>query len=1163
MKNKFVHLHVHTEYSLLDGLSKVKALITHVKENNMDTIAITDHGAMYGVIEFYKKAKAMDVKPIIGMEAYITEGDHKDRPERGKVKNYHLLLLAKNEEGYKNLMKLSSIAHLEGYYYRPRISRDVLKEYSKGLICTSACAQSELAQAIVHDENKKAKDIAQWYLDVFGDDYYLEVQRHKYEGVIPLAENAQIKRSLTEMQETENKINEKILKLSREMAIPIVATNDSHYIKKEDATAQDALVCISTGKNVSDIERLRFIDNPGFYITSPTEMQEIFHDIPDAVENTVKVAEKCDITISTLGKWFFPKFPIPDDMSAEEALTKLTYQRAKEKLEKIDKEVKTRLEYELGIINEKGYASYFLIVMDMVNWANEKGIITNTRGSAAGSLVSYVLGITTVNPLTYYLPFERFLNPYRPSPPDVDFDVSDNRRDEVIKYIKDKYGEEKVAQICTFGRMLSRASVRDVARVLGYEYATGDRVAKLIPPPKQGFPITIPKALEETPELKDLYDSDEDAKKILDLAQQVEGNARHLSVHAAAVVVSPGNLMEFAPLQKEPSGEKIITQYEMHACEDVGLIKFDILGIRNLSILGAAIELVKKTENIDVDIYEIPLDDKNTYKMLGKGETMGTFQLSGAGMTKYIKDLKPERVEDLMAMVALYRPGPIAVIPEYIKRKKNPKLVKYLDPRMEKFLGSSYGLIVYQDDLLFCAIDLAGYTWQEADKFRKAVGKKIPEEMAAQKEKFIQGIEDNGQTKKFAEELWELFEPFQAYGFNKAHAASYGMVAYYTAYMKANYPVEFMTSLMSAESSDTEKVSQAVEECRRIKIKVLPPDINESEEDFTVIEDKSSLDGKAIRFGLNAIKHVGVAALSAIVEAREDGEFTNFADFLSRVDSRKVNKKVLESLIKVGALEKFGKRAALLDSIDEIRDKVGKRAKDDNQQGLFSVDDIKKSASGGINVNLNVKEIPEFDEEELQLLERQLLGFSLSAKPISELLSGMEMNASHKIHELEEEEFIEQNVTLVAVVKDVRVIITKKSAQEMAFVKVEDGTGTIDLVVFPSIYSDTRKEWKDNNVVLIEGKVDRRDETSSLIVQKIKTRDNIENGDSERLYIKIPKSVTPDQLKQLKTLLVDNPGDKSVSLMFAGNQKEISLQHKIDWNQDLAMKISNIFGVEN
>ena len=573
--------------------------------------------------------------------------------------------------------------------------------------------------------------------------------------------------------------------------------------------------------------------------------------------------------------------------------------------------------------------------------------------------------------------------------------------------------------------------------------------------------------------------------------------------------------------------------------------------------------MVKKTEGIDIDIYEIPLDDKKTYKMLGRGETMGMFQMSGAGMTKYIKDLKPERVEDLMAMVALYRPGPIAVIPEYIKRKKNPKLVKYLDPRMEKFLGSSYGLIVYQDDLLFCAIDLAGYTWQEADKFRKAVGKKIPEEMAAQKEKFIQGIKDNGQTKKFAEDLWKLFEPFQAYGFNKAHAASYGMVAYYTAYMKANYPVEFMTALMSSESSDTEKVSLAVEECRRIKIKVLPPDIYESEEDFKVIEDKSSLDGKAIRFGLNAIKHVGAAALSAIIEAREDGEFINFADFLSRVDSRKVNKKVLESLIKVGALEKFGKRAALIDSIDEIRDKVGKRAKDDNQQGLFSVDDIKKSASGVLNVNLNVKEVPEFDEEELQFLERQLLGFSLSAKPISELIADMDMKASHKIHELEEDEFIEQNVTLVAVIKDVRVIITKKSAQEMAFVKVEDGTGTIDLVVFPSIYSDTRGAWKDNNVVLIEGKVDRRDETSSLIVQKIKTKDDFENGENEKLYIKIPKGVTPGQLKELKTILVDNPGDKSVTLKFEGNKKEIRLQHKIDWNQNIAMKISNIFGVDN
>ncbi|MBU2036078.1 DNA polymerase III subunit alpha, partial [Patescibacteria group bacterium] len=576
---------------------------------------------------------------------------------------------------------------------------------------------------------------------------------------------------------------------------------------------------------------------------------------------------------------------------AEEILTKTVSTKVKEKFKVINKKIKERIKYELGIIVKKGYAPYFLIVSDMVNWANSEGIVTNTRGSAAGSLVSYVLGITTVGPLKYNLPFERFLNPYRPSPPDIDFDIADNKRDDVIKYMSEKYGKEKVAQICTFGRMKARASVRDISRVLGHPYSFGDKISKLIPLGSQGFPMTIEKAMTVSSDFRSLYDEDKDAKKVIDLAKSVEGNARHLSVHAAGLVISPKELTEFTPVQLEPSGDKIITQYEMHACEDVGLIKFDILGIRNLSILSSAIKNVKEERNIVVDLGRIPIDDKKTYEMLARGETMGTFQLSSAGMTRFLKELKPTRIEDLMAMVALYRPGPMKVIPEYIERKKNPALIKYLDPRMKKFLDMSYGLIVYQDDLLFCALELAGYSWKEADKFRKAVGKKIPEEMAAQKKKFIDGIVKNGQTQEFAENLWKLFEPFQSYGFNKAHAASYGMVAYQTAYMKANYPVEFMNALLTAESGDSEKISLAVNECRRMKIKVLPPDINDSNIGFKIIKDKDSLEGKAILFGLSAIKNVGNAAIEAILLAREEGSFMSLFDFLARVDARKVNKK--------------------------------------------------------------------------------------------------------------------------------------------------------------------------------------------------------------------------------------------------------------------------------
>lgn len=1150
---KFVHLHVHTEYSLLDGLSNIKKLFTHVKEQGMDCLAITDHGVMYGEIEFYKEGLKQGIKPILGMEGYITSGKLTDRENKGSVKNYHLLVLAKNNEGYKNLMKLSSISHLEGYYYRPRFDHETLKKYSKGLICTSACPMGEVGQALINDEFNEAKKTAEWYQDVFGEDYYLEMQRHEHDKWVGNAVNAEIKSSILEMRQSEDVWNKGILKLSRELGIPIVATNDAHYIKQGDASAQDALVCISTGKNMTDTKRMRYIDTPTFYLKSPDEMQALFPDLLDAIENSVKIAQKVDLEL-TLGKWFFPKYPLPKDKTADDLLKELAHEKLKEKLPESGETEKERLGHELTIICDKGYAPYFLIIKDLANWANSQGIVTNTRGSAAGSLVSYVLGITTVNPLTYYLPFERFLNPFRPSPPDIDFDVADDRRDEIIGYITKTYGKEKVAQVCTFGRMLSRAAVRDIARVLGYPYSTGDRIAKLIPPPKQGFPITIQSAMKEVPDLKNLYDTDDDTKKVLDLAMQVEGNARHVSVHAAGVVVAPTDITDFAPVQREPSGEKIITQYEMHAAEDVGLIKFDILGIRNLSILGASIDIVKELHGTEINFRKIPIDDQKTFEMLAKGETMGVFQFAGGGMTKYLKELKPNRIEDLMAMVALYRPGPLAVIPEYIKRKNDSKLVKYLDPRMEKFLGASYGLIVYQDDLLFCAIDLAGYSWEEADKFRKAVGKKIPAEMAAQREKFESGIVNNGQTKEFAAELWKLFEPFQSYGFNKAHAASYGMFAYQTAYMKANYPVEYMTALLTAESNDKEKISMAVNECRRMKIKVLPPDINESNVDFTIVEEKDSLGGRGIRFGLSAIKNVGEAAIDAILSARKSAKFTSFADFLGRVDTRRVNKKVLESLIKVGALGMYGTRAALLASIDRIREKVVKPKGDDSQQGLFATGELKKTESASI---ITLENIQEFGEDELQSLERQLLGFSLSARPISETLGPLEFQSTHKIFELSTSEYYPDLIRVAAVVSEVRVITTKKTGAEMAFAKVDDGTGILELVVFPKVFKSTRDFWAEGQALLVVGKVDSRDETPTLIVEAIETLSSMNEKKQREVFIKIPEGVNTGILSRLKTILTNNLGDQTGFLVFDG-QKRVKLPFKIAWNETLAKEISGL-----
>lgn len=1153
--SKFVHLHNHTEYSLLDGMSKIKKLFAHVKENDMDAIAITDHGAMYGAVEFFKEGKKQEVKPIIGLEGYVT------RSMTEKVKdNFHLTLLAKDYEGYKNLMKLTSIAHMEGYYYRPRFTKEILKEHSSGLVCFSGCPAAEIPQFLIDNNYEEAKKLTQWYADVFKDDFYMEIQRHHFDKVIPNITDTEIKASLSRM-ETGNKLVEAgVIKLSREMGIPLVATNDSHYIKKEDAPAQDALVCIATGKNVSDTKRLRYIDNPDFYVKSPAEMIEDFKDLPDSIENTVKIAEKCNVEIP-IGAWSFPKYNLPEGKTDAGYLEELAFQSLPERVSDVTEVAIERLKYEINIINTKGYAPYFLIVRDMVNWAAKNGIITNTRGSAAGSFTSYVLGITTVNPLVYNLPFERFLNPFRPSPPDIDFDISDNRRDDVIKYISDTYGAEKTAQICTFGRMLAKAAVRDIARVLGYPYATGDKIAKLIPLGAQGHPMTMDRALNETPDLKTLYDSDPDTKKIIDFAKAVEGNARHLSVHAAGVVVAPTAITDFAPIQKETGGEKTITQYEMHACEDVGLIKFDVLGIRNLSILGNAIQIVKETQGVEIDLHKIPIDGetderaKKTFEMLSRGETMGTFQLNGGGMTKFLKELKPTKVTDIMAMVALYRPGPMAVIPEYIARKNNPKLVKYLDPRMEKFLDMSYGLIVYQDDLLFCALDLAGYTWEEADKFRKAVGKKIPEEMAAQKDKLVKGIIEHGQTEEFAETLWKLFEPFQSYGFNKAHAASYGMVAYYTSYMKANFPVEYMNALLSAESADAEKVSQAVHECRRMGIKVLVPDVNESNLGFSISKDDESLEGKAIRFGLSAIKNVGNVAIEIIIEARKSGPFLTFMDFINRVDGRKVNKRVLESLIKVGAMDAFGKRTALLNAIDVVKAKLSKPKDNNGQSGLFSEEDESKISAFVSDSSVVDNSVDDFNDEERENFERDLLGFSISAKPITDLLDPIQDQISHTISELDPDADDQKGkiVKIGVVIKEVRVILTKKNNSEMAFVKAEDTTGVVDLVVFPKLYQDVKNLLLDGKVVIISGKVDRREDELSFLAEEMT---EVKHDNSH--LVRIPADTQKEKLLDLKNLFEENVGGEEISLFFEKDKKKIVAKQKVTWTEELERSIARV-----
>lgn len=1147
----FTHLHVHSEFSLLDGLSKISKLINRVKEHGQTAIALTDHGAMYGAVEFYKKATKEGLKPIIGCELYVAAESRFDKKRQDA---FHLLLLATDNQGYENLMKIVTTGQTEGFYYKPRVDKEVLQKYHQGLVVTTACPAGRVQRLLNTESYDAAKKELKELEQIFGSDKtYVELQRHHLDQFAKnkaVPEN--VRSELKQMHEENTKAEKGLIKLSRELGLPLIATNDTHYVDKDDAPAQDAIVCIQTGKLIADTNRLRYIDTPDFYLKSTEEMVKEFADLPEAIENTAKISDQTDIKI-TLGAWYFPKFGLPKGKTAAEALREMANIGAKRLYPKITEEIKNRLDYELDVIEKKGYSPYFLLYNSLVSFTDQAGIYTNTRGSAAGSLVSYCCGITTVDPLRFNLPFERFLNPFRPSPPDIDLDISDDRRDDLINHLKAVYGDDKVAQICTFGTMKARASVRDVGRVLGMTYSSVDRIAKIIPEGSQGFPMTIKKALDTTPELKKEKDEHPEIKTLLDLAQKIEGNARHISVHAAAVVIGPEALTKFTPLQLEPGGgDKIITQYEMHACEDVGLIKLDILGIRNLSILANAVVLIKELRQVEIKIKSVPLDDKKTYAMLAAGQTFGVFQMAGGGMTKYLVDLKPERIEDLMAMVALYRPGPMASIPEYIKRKQNPSLVKYFDPRMEKFLDKSYGIITYQDDVLYMAIELAGYNWEEADKFRKAIGKKIPEEMEKQHTKFVDGCVTKGMEKDRAEELFKQIETFAAYGFNKAHAASYGIVAYWTAYVKANYPEEYMTSLLTAEAGNTDKLTEAIAECANLGIKILPPDVNESNTGFTIVDHNQS---RAIRFGFSAIKNVGLAAISAILKARQNGPFASFSDFLYRVDLQKVNKKVIESLIGAGALDRFGKRSALLISFPEIKNKAATTAKEKNsgQGGLFE--------DGHISLSDNLPDIPEMPLSDLLKAEKSLLGFYLTDHPVRNIIKSVAYKTTHKVSQLDPQYHLGQVVTIAGVLSSVRAVNTKKNNSKMAFATLEDDTAAIDLVIFPKLYSQDPQLWVIDKPLVATGRIDNRDDKPSVLVEKVEVIDvNAPPPESESHEIDIPRGTSKAVLVEINKLLKNSPGGDTIVIVIpnGGPPKRITLPFTVRYTAKLAEKISRL-----
>lgn len=1051
MKSEFVHLHTHSHYSLLDGMSKIRDLVAKAKSMNMKSLALTDHGVMYGAIEFYKACKAADIKPIIGVEAYIAERTRFDKESNIDNKRYHLTLLAKNNVGYRNLMKLVSASYVDGYYYKPRMDEDLLRQFSEGIICLSGCPAGELAHAIRANDDIKQKEIIKKYQDIFGkENFFLELMGHD------------------EVEHYEV-LKAGVKKLSNELDIPIVATWDSHYLHESDKDAHNTLLAINTqGSGMKMDGNYSLIDGE--------QAIKYFKDTPEAVSNTLKVAEMVDIQLD-LGKWVFPNFELDAGETADSQIKRNVYAGIVERYGETNPKIEERIEYELKIIKQKGFSIYFLIVADLIYFARQNNILTNIRGSVAGSICSYLLGITTVDPFRFGLPFERFLNPERPSAPDIDMDFADDRRDEVIEYARRKYGESAVAQIGTFGTMMARGSVRDVARALGFPYGVGDKISKLIPLGKQGFPMTIKIALDMVEDLKELYETDKATKEIIDMALKIEGCARHISVHAAGVVISPTRVDDYAPIQLDPKGGKIITQYDMHSVEAAGLIKFDFLGIRNLAILGDAVALVKKIENIDVDIENIPMDDKKTFEMLARGETLGTFQLNGSGMTRYLKELRPSVIDDINAMVALYRPGPMEMIPDYIKRKHNHHLIKYLDPRMEEILELSYGVITYQDDVMMIAIKLANYSWLEADKLRKAMGKKIPEVMAAEKDKLIKGLLENGMESVKAERLWSLIEPFAAYGFNKAHAASYGRVAYQTAYMKANFPVPYMTSILTAESGDVEKVSEIIHECNRMGIKVLPPDINECFGGFTVIKNENGFD--SIRFGFYTIKNLGKDIANAIIEERKiRGKFVSMEDFLERVTHKNLNKKSLEALVKAGAMDRFGERGILIANTENLLEFNKSFSKANLDQGsLFGADIAPKS-------HLKLDPADEVDMKTKLSWEKELLGLYVSGHPLDNIREKIEKSGT-SINKLKLHGRQDQAITLACVVQTVKIIITKKN-QQMAFIQLEDLTGTIESVAFPTIYKKSMLLFQEDKILAMKCKISIRDGEKTLIIDDVK-----------------------------------------------------------------------------
>lgn len=1170
MRNDFVHLHIHSHYSLLDGLPKIDALIEKAKKLKMDALAITDHGAMHGVIEFYQKARAAGIKPIIGVETYVAkEGIALKRTKIDDRPN-HLILLAKDNEGYQNLINLVTISFLEGFYYKPRVDDEVLAKYSKGIIALSACIHGSIPEDIIKGKLDEAVKKALFYNKIFGEgNFYLELQHHPN---IP-----------------EQKIvNEGLIKISEKYGIGLVATNDVHYLDKDDSEAQEILLCVQTGNTLDDKNRLSF-RGTDLSFRSQEEMAKVFKDIPEAILNTAKIKERCNVEIG-LGKTELPHFEVPEGETPDTFLKKLCFRglQARFPKEKITPEIIERLNFELSVIEKTGFASYFLIVQDFVNFAkNNKIVVGPGRGSAAGSIVSYLLNITNVDPIRYGLLFERFLNPERISMPDIDLDFTDVRRNEVLEYISEKYGHDHVAQIITFGTMAARAAIRDTGRAMGLPYSFCDKIAKMVP-----FGMSLEKALSANFDLRKMYESDAETCKLIDMAKKLEGVARHASTHACGVVITKNKLNKYVPRQYASQDDKtIVTQYSLHPIEDLGLLKIDLLGLKNLTIIENALKIIEKTGNIKIDISNIPLDDKKTFELFRKAETTGVFQLESSGMRRYLRELRPTNLEDIIAMIALYRPGPMKLIPEYIAGKRGLKKPTYLHPILEPILNKTHGIAVYQEQVLQIARDLAGFTLGEADVLRKAVGKKIASLLNEQREKFVQGAIKNGIDKRIAEKVFSFIEPFASYGFNKAHATCYAVIAYQTAYLKANFPAEFMASLLTADQGDIDRIAIEVNECEKMGIPVLPPDVNESFQDFTTIEadgpsadSKNSLrarlgagpaplaslgcgvNKKAIRFGLNAVKNVGADVTKAIIEERKkNGHFKTLEDFLERIQTKEsprppmvLNKKSLESLAKCGALDSLEERNRILKNTEEILtfNKSFSRKKSAFQKDLF--------ADKGISSvpKLRLENTLEATREQKLSWEKELLGLYVTEHPLSEY----EDFLADKTTPLVNINISKSNemVTVAGVINKIKKIITR-SNKPMLFVQIEDQSGSIETLVFPNILEKNYEVFQEEKKIIITGRVSDKDGTPKILCDNVKELPslvalNAEMEKINRITIPVPETLKKDTLMKLKEILEKNPGGTEVFLRIPEKEKKIKTSLKVKMTPLLRKEISGLLG---